>query len=192
MRPITQCKYCRKYFPREENSQEVCRNCKDLTGNKKNARIKEIFGVDLYGVINNIYRRLCYCKDGKLSYDKYNIREDPLSDDMLLTPEQSESLVTALKEVKNHFSQDVYTAYERYLGYQDDSMKQMFIEFVVDWVKEIDRYYNLDTIKSLILAAKAEAEHLHLSNLVLHIKQIRLNIVHIEEEPVDIELGPVK
>ena len=192
MRPIAQCKYCRKYFPREENSQEVCRNCKDLTGNKKNARIKEIFGVDLYGVINNIYRRLCYGKDGKLSYDKYNIREDPLSDDMLLTPAQSETLVTALKEVKNLLSQDVYTAYERYLGYQDDAMKQMFVEFVVDWVKEIDRYYTLDTIKSLILASKAEAERQHLTNPILHMKQIRLNIVHIEEEPLDIELVPAK
>lgn len=192
MRPIAQCKYCRKYFPREENSQEVCRNCRNLTGNKKNARIKEIFGVDLYGVVNNIYRRLCYGKDGKLSYDKYNIREDSLSADRLLSPEQSAALVTALIDIKNTLSKDVYTAYERYLGYQDDSMKEMFIEFVVAWVREIDHYYTLDTIKSLILAAKAEAEHLHLPNPVLHINQIRLNIVHIEEEPLDIELVPAK
>lgn len=175
--PIIKCKYCKKYFPRQQNSQEVCEDCKHLTGAMKNSEVKRIFGVNLFGIINNIYRRLCYQgtgKDSKYSTDRYiNFCENSL---------QSKLLVEGLKQLKNELNNEVYDICEKYKSITDDSMKEEYVQFVLEWIDKVNNYYSFALIKELL------EEALKKDNPIFIIKRIRLNIIHIEESDYEIKL----
>jgi len=170
---IKECKFCKAYFVLTNNSQKTCLNCRSLSTVMKAYETKNIFGVDLFGVVNKIYRRLCYTgtgKNSKYADDKYTSSG--------LSLEQSAILVDSFKKLKNELQGVVNDICERYKIYSDAEIKEEYIEFVVAWVNAIDSYYSSKNIKSFILDMLNKND----KQAVFEIDFINLNIVHIEKE----------
>lgn len=170
---IKECKFCKTYFVLTNNSQKTCLNCRSLTTVMKASETKNIFGVDLFGVVNKIYRRLCYMGTGKNS--KY---ADNKYTGLGLSLEQSAILVDSFKKLKNELQGVVNDICERYKIYSDAEIKEEYVEFVVAWVNEIDSYYSSNNIKTFILDMLNKNDN----QAVFEIDFINLNIVHIERE----------
>lgn len=171
--PIKQCKYCKKYYTRIQNSQTVCSSCKGLTGPMTDKEQKEVFGEKIEVLLNSVYRKLCYRnKDGKstLRYDKY-------TKDGLLTVQQSNILVKRFVKLISEYKKMGYEYIKKYKSLVDPLVQKDYANFVKEWMRRIDEYYTSRNIRDLI----EQALEKDFDKPIVIIKEFSLNVIQVEE-----------
>ena len=186
--PIKQCKYCKKYYIRHQNSQTVCLSCRGLTSSMTKEEQIKVFGSKIDDKLTLLYKKLCYSTiKGKhtLNRNKYTLIKDEngeLRD--LLNEKQSQILVDSFTELISDYKSVGRKYIERYQTLPDTIVQKDFADYVKSWLKTIEEYYTFNKIKGIVERAKASNPE----NPIVIIKKYLLDGIQVEEKEFSIPL----
>lgn len=144
--PLSLCPYCHKVFVRLANSQKTCKSkdCQKTAASSQATRSIELFGKNLFGVLNNVRKRLCYSGSGRES--KYDVQRYCHCG---ITPAASEIIVKKLSEINKKYIEELNIHINKILSIPDWA-REDYVDLVNDWINKIDSYYRNKNISNLI------------------------------------------
>lgn len=153
--PLAICQYCQKIFVRTANSQKNCKNenCQKLAHNSGKAHSLALFGRDLFCVLNNVYKRLCYSGTGtKSKYDTSKYCGDGV------TLSTSEEIVESFSKLKKEYVKELNQHISTIWGLPEFA-RDDYIDLVNEWINQIDAYYRCKYITALVDKAVNDNTH---------------------------------
>lgn len=177
--PIKQCKYCKRFYARTQNSQTVCLSCKGLNSSMTSQEQKEVFGEKIEVLLTRVYRKLCYKNvEGKPTFTHSKYTYDKSADATQLSYEQSRILVDSFAELIRKYKRMGYEYIERYKMLDDPILQKDYATFVKQWMLKIDEYYTSKNIQEAIKCALEK----DCNNPVVIITEFSLNAIEVDEK----------